>query len=336
LRGRDFGDHAQEYRILAIGGSTTECLFLDDLEAWPLLLERQLDRTADGRRTWSGGAGLAGATARDHAVQVKYLLRQHAVDAVVVLVGVNDMGMALAGLDAETRERPVADPEAERIQAGRAFAIPPGRLHEPGEFLARSDAPWYKRTASYQLLKRVRMRVSSFLGRRGFVQDESGTVFETLRSYRRMAPRILPELPDLAPSVAEYRRNLGLIVDRARAAQVRLILMTQPTLWRHDLTPAEHALLWWGGVGNFVEGPGKPYYSVAAMMKAMDMFNATLRDVCTTREVECIDLAARVPQDTSIFYDDDHFTERGSAIVADVIVEYLRARPPFATPTRRS
>jgi hypothetical protein len=72
------------------------------------------------------------------------------------------------------------------------------------------------------------------------------------------------------------------------------------------------------------------------MMKAMDMFNATLRDVCTTREVECIDLAARVPQDTSIFYDDDHFTERGSAIVADVIVQYLRARPPFATMTRRS
>ena len=333
LRGRDFGERAQEYRILAIGGSTTECLLLDDLEAWPHLLERQLARTADGRRIWSGGAGRAGMTARDHAVQIKYLLRQHVVDAVLLLVGINDMGIALAGLDGDMRGRPVADPEAERRQIPRAFAMAPGRLHEPSEFLAASDAPWYKRTASYQLLKRTRMRVSGLLGRRGFVQNESGTVFETLRSYRRMAPRILSdsELPDLAPSLAEYRRNLVLIVERARAAQVRVILMTQPTLWRHDATPAEHALLWWGGVGNFMGGPGQPYYSIPAMMKALDMFNATLRNVCTTSGVECIDLAARVPKDPSIFYDDDHFTERGAAVVADVIVEYLRARSPFAT-----
>jgi len=29
-----------EYRILAIGGSTTECLYLDDSKAWPFLLEK--------------------------------------------------------------------------------------------------------------------------------------------------------------------------------------------------------------------------------------------------------------------------------------------------------
>ena len=40
IRGDPLGNHA--LRILAVGGSTTECLYLDDQKAWPALLQRRL------------------------------------------------------------------------------------------------------------------------------------------------------------------------------------------------------------------------------------------------------------------------------------------------------
>jgi hypothetical protein len=38
VRGDEFSPD-DDYRILAIGGSTTECLYLDQTEAWPYLVQ---------------------------------------------------------------------------------------------------------------------------------------------------------------------------------------------------------------------------------------------------------------------------------------------------------
>src|SRR5688500_2898890 len=53
IRGRPFSN-SNEYRILAVGGSTTECAVLDDSEAWPRLLEDRLGTTTGGQSTWVG------------------------------------------------------------------------------------------------------------------------------------------------------------------------------------------------------------------------------------------------------------------------------------------
>lgn len=73
LRGDDFGPDA-EYRILAIGGSTTECLILDDEDAWPQVLQGLL--RASGRRAWVGNAGKAGLRTAHHELEVQHLLPQ--------------------------------------------------------------------------------------------------------------------------------------------------------------------------------------------------------------------------------------------------------------------
>src|SRR5581483_5305120 len=61
VRGREFGPvRSKEYRILCIGGSTTEGPVNDQSRTWTSLLERHLDRWADGRRVWVGNAGRSG------------------------------------------------------------------------------------------------------------------------------------------------------------------------------------------------------------------------------------------------------------------------------------
>src|SRR2546426_6636770 len=77
VRGRAFGDDRTEYRILAVGGSTTQCSVLDDTEVWTHLLEEGLGRTVDGRQVWVGNVGRDGASARDQVLHIKYLLRQY-------------------------------------------------------------------------------------------------------------------------------------------------------------------------------------------------------------------------------------------------------------------
>src|SRR5439155_10586195 len=132
LRGRDPGPMgARGLRLLAVGGSTTECLYLDDGATWPALVERNLTRRLGGEPVWVGNAGISGANARDHVVQVKYLLPQYRpVDVVLVLVGVNDLTVRLsAGIEYTPRPPPTSSAE-EPLQIRRAFARAPGRLNE--------------------------------------------------------------------------------------------------------------------------------------------------------------------------------------------------------------
>jgi lysophospholipase L1-like esterase len=305
LRARPFGQPDEEYRILAVGGSTTECPYLDDAETWPSLLETMLPRTGDGRLPWVGSVGRSGLNARDHVVEAKYLLPQYpSIDAVVVLVGINDLTVALAQGDDYARPPPIHQPEAEQRQIRRAFAITP---------VNTSD----------------------------LIQDDSGRSYEAWRERRRNAPQYRDNLPDLGAALAEYAATLNAMIDIAEARDVHMVLVTQPTLWHAGLSPTASNRLWLGGVGRFQQEQAETYFTVRALSEAMARFNATLLDVCESRELECLDLANRVPRDTSVFYDDAHFTELGARTVARELARFLARRPPFdgvvrATGGRRS
>jgi hypothetical protein len=119
------------------------------------------------------------------------------------------------------------------------------------------------------------------------------------------------------------------VVDIARGRDVRLLLVTQPTLWSKKLTADERKLLWAGGPPFWALKFGATYYSAEALERAMQSYNESLREVCRARDVECVDAAARIEPTTANFYDDAHFTEEGSANIARLIADYLLERPPL-------
>lgn len=316
IRGRLPGPDG-EYRVLAVGGSTTECLYLDDADAWPALVERGLGAASPARAPWVGNAGKSGMTSRDHVVTLDRLTADlPSVDVALVLVGVNDLTFALSRGPSAPPPLPITDPAAERAQLLNAFAVRPGRAQDA----AGEGDPWYKRTALYQLAKSARPRPRSSVA-----QDARGDVYARWRAHRRSASRVLDEPADLGPALVEYRRNLHVLADVAERRGVALVLMTQPVLWREGLSPEAESLLWLGGVGNFQERPNMPYYSARALAAMMDRFNRVMLDVCAERALDCLDLAAEVPRDLSAFYDDCHFTKRGSVLVAEAVTAHLRS-----------
>lgn len=58
-------------------------------------------------------------------------------------------------------------------------------------------------------------------------------------------------------------------------------------------------------------------------------------EVCADRRVECLDLAAMLPKDDTVFYDDVHFNEAGAERVAAAVAERLRRSSLFAAGERR-
>ena len=74
------------------------------------------------------------------------------------------------------------------------------------------------------------------------------------------------------------------------------------------------------------------YVTVSDLATAMDYFNRTLLTACREESLECYDLAAAMPKDLSVLYDDCHLNEAGARRVAELLTEYLAGRPPFGGP----
>jgi lysophospholipase L1-like esterase len=304
---------------LAVGGSTTECLYLDQAEAWPYLLQQKLNENTRTGRVWVGNAGKSGLTTRENILQFCYLFTKFSdLDAIIVLVGINDLSLRLKqdeDYDSHFLERPDFDEQL----IPRAFSVFP-----------IEDAPvFFKRTALWDSARRLKR---SMFRQAQNVQDDSGKIIIKWRELRRNAKAIRQKLPDLASALEEYARNINRMIDMGRNKSIRLIFLTQPVMWKPGLSKELSDLLCSGGVGNFKEEIESEFYSVEALATAMQIYNEKLQEVCRLREVECFDLASRLatPQDTTIFYDDCHFNENGAKEVADAVAHYMLERSPRA------
>lgn len=312
LRGPEFGAE-DDLRVLILGGSTAECLFLDDSEAWPHLFGEALQETHPQRTVWVGSAGRAGHTARHHVLQAERLPPQYPrIDAAVVLVGLNDLLARLRGHDGW---RPWTEESAdyERRLLANAFTRRPD---------ADADELFIKRTELWRTIRRVRQAMA--VRRTSALQADGGEFMVNLREDRAERTATLDSMPDLSRALADYRSTLERLVDTLRAQQIEPVLLSQPTIWG-DVTPYEESLLWFGRQGP-VQEEGNAYYSAQALDRGMTAYNQVLFEVCAEHDLACVDLASQLPRDTTVFYDDAHFNESGSRAVAEVLTaEFLEA-----------
>ena len=178
VRGREWSpDRSSEYRILCVGGSTTESPYTDNTRVWPHLLEERLGSLPDGRRVWVGNIGRSGLRSTHHVLQIERLLPVYDPDLVIVLVGINDLTRYLARgarIDSES----IAELEA------RAFAVYPGggafgAITWPGD-------PWFKKLRLWNLGRSL----GQLWRERGDGLTEEGNELVRWRDLRAAAPRL--------------------------------------------------------------------------------------------------------------------------------------------------
>ncbi len=72
-----------------------------------------------------------------------------------------------------------------------------------------------------------------------------------------------------------------------------------------------------------------PYMTPDELLEAFDDYNRAIREAATNQEVLLVEAAGRVPGDERHFKDSVHFSDEGSAIMADLVVDALEASEAF-------
>jgi hypothetical protein len=251
-----------------------------------------------------------------HVLDLELLLPQYPrIDAVVSIVGVNDFHTRLMyGTSPAYVPIDLRVPAEREALIGKSFFID----HAPG---------WTRAFVLGRLVWNALNRHSKPpLKETDVFQDSHANVFARLRQSRKNA-QTLVDLPDVKQALTYYRIYLNQMIDAAIQCKVRLVLATQPSMWRPDLPQAARDMLWMGGIGDVYAKQASTYHSVEALAQGMSLYNDVLREVTSQRRIEMIDLANLVSKDPDSFYDDVHFNEPGAKKVARIFADYFMSKP---------
>jgi lysophospholipase L1-like esterase len=307
---------ADRLRIVALGGSTTECFVLSLEESWPWRLENLLSRGLGGG-VWVGNAGRAGRNSRQHYFDAKYVVPALGrVDVALLMVGINDLFNRM-------------------IQGERFDRVDVVALDAGGDYIrtaleaSGSGGGWLGGLRLAARGRRALEALALLSPRERAIRralNHALPDFYVSARAMRAAGRPVDTPPPMDEALAEFERNLSLTIDRLQANGTVPILITQPALWRDDLSEEERDALWLGSADGWPpNAEGGPYYTVRVMAQLLDRYNGLLRDLARRRNLEVIDLATLMRPGLDTCYDDVHFNEAGSARVAEILAERLIA-----------
>jgi len=288
-------------KILAIGGSTTECLYLDQSETWPSLLQQRLNKS---NHFWVGNFSKPGLHSGHHVQQLKWMREQQELlntKTIICLVGVNDLLHFLGN------ESFYLDTTQEKL------------FKWVFDYYGDDKKPFYKRSGFWTAFSAIRKRMKY----KNYIQDQKGTIYAEWRKQRQQAKKLITSLPDMEAAAANYSYNITEMIKIARENNMRILFLTQPVLWNKQNNQPFNHLFWLGKKGNLDDACCGEYYATEILAQGMEYFNQILKTTCARNNAECFDLATQLPKDNSIFYDDCHFNENGAKRVADLVGNYL-------------
>ena len=275
-----------EFRVFLIGGSTTECLILDDDDSLDAVIQRAVqERTPGATQVRVYNAGVSGDRSDDHVAILTQRIVHLEPDVIVVFAGINDLLAAIRGHD---------------------------YLHLP----IPARPPWMLLAAQSQL---GRLGYYSVRLSRPLLETPQGSPLMT--GYAVGVARQKAALAAEGPPVFDtrpYANNLRTLAGVADGQGVALIFITQQTTWASKVDPTAREWHWLLRVDDV-------RYSEDAMHAALERMNAVMREVADAMDVPLYDLARRMPKSTDFFYDDVHFNTSGARVagteVATLILE---------------
>jgi hypothetical protein len=120
-------------------------------------------------------------------------------------------------------------------------------------------------------------------------------------------------------SLQSFERNLRDFVNIVRSKEMHVLLATQPSLYREDLTEAEQQLLAFPLSHHF--GGKRP--SLHSMIDGMQRFNDATRRLAVENGVDLVDLEQLMPKSTEYLFDDVHYTKAGNELIGNAFADHL-------------
>lgn len=281
-----------EFRIFIVGGSTTECFYVDDANDMSRVVQNDLAAQApDSTTVKVYNVGMSGAASDDHVAMISQRLVLLQPDMIVVFCGINDLTRSIYDYD---------------------------YLH----YVDIRPEPW-QRCLKHVIMESQLVRRAYYLRQR-IHKDPRRMLEERLleTNYAGLVglQRTLP-VTDKRPRTDEtsYRDNLVSMVGLARAHGVRLVFMTQQSTWNSHVDP--HARDW-----SWMRNRTGVTYREDYMDAALESLNDVMRGVAAGNDVPVFDLARTMPKSLKYFYDDCHFNTEGSITAGHELAKMLVSR----------
>jgi lysophospholipase L1-like esterase len=294
IRGLEFPARKEAYRILCIGGSTTECIYLDDEETWTARLPEEINGALDLPQVWSGGVGMSGNATYHHLKFLRESPIIDKVDHVVMFIGMNDLVWAIDGS------------EGMRVEESRSYHV----------------RPWWTRSnvlrlmESYEAIRQrnLQKEANAFMARI-MTEDFLGKYYVARRRFRQSST-IVDTAPDLTSALEDYAARIAEVVEACDDHGMGVLFVTQPVLWRADLPEELRDLLWLGRVAK-----GR-FLNAAELRRGIDACNRVLLETCERLGVPCVDLS-HMNGNSTYFYDDCHLNEAGAEEVGHKVADWF-------------
>jgi len=311
-------DEAGLCRILAVGGSAVECYALDQPTSWPGALERLLNepaglRALGAQRVHVGNIGHSGIGSADlDLILERVLPRYRHLDAILIMVGASDVYHWLE--DGATPSRPPSPVPEELLFAcypGQRFGWKPSALGL-AEIARRLRRSWFHSLE---------------------VKERAGAWFAAARRMRAEATDVRTTMPDPTVVLSHFEHHFDRIVRRAKAHADRVLVVRQPWFDK-DYTAEEAARFWHGGMGRPWKEKVSVYFGLALVNRLLGLVDARVVAVADALGVPHLDVRVLLNQGLLHFYDHDHYTPDGAAVIASAVAaELTRTSASQATRT---
>lgn len=273
--------------IIAIGGSTTECILISDGKIWCDILTEELKKQF--KPFWLNNAGLDGNTTFGHIILMEDYIVKIRPKVVLFLVGANEIGLRTPGYyDAKQLKNPISGLVASFWEA----------LINNSEVLAYG-INFYR----YSKANRAGLLAHPIFKFPEMAQIDISP--QTMQAARREHQE---------KYLKPYAQRLKRLIQLCRENSIEPVFITQPAVvgdLRDPLTGTNLARITaWGWNGK-------------VLWEIMGLYNEVLRNTAREYQVYLIDLAQEMPKSTAYYYDIYHFTNAGCQKVAEVIAKHL-------------
>jgi len=273
--------------IICVGGSTTECYYLNDGQDWPAQVLLQLKDSIPN--LWINNAGLDGHSTWGHRI----LLNQHIYKLkpkfVIMLSGINDLGR-------------------EDISAYDTKQFKKEEIDSPG------IREWFIRHS--QILTTIRtIRMGLKAQKQGVNHQDIDLKKQETLVVSDLQSELL--LKDQSKMIESYGKRLETIIQECKAHEVQLILMTQPMLWGLGKDPITGVDLSTIKINDSINGELR--------WKILEAYNQKAKETALKYGIPVIDLANKLEKSSEYFYDEIHYTPAGSQQIAKVISPELKS-----------
>lgn len=290
-------EHADR-QIFFLGGSSTECMYVQENKRFPYLVGRAIEESSSLRvNSFNGG------NSGNHSMHCNMILLGKIVprkpDVVVLMECINDLvTLSYTGTYWNRSEQRSIIVEASPLEVAAS-----------GKSSPVSGAKAFLRLTLPEIYSRCRNARDRF---RSTEQNGPSDEWASLRNRNLKY--------DLAHILGEFRFSLETFCGLCRTYDLEPVLMTQPNRCVAEPTPVLRRAF-----EKSVAGMGYPY---DRFRSDLEQFNEAIRSVAAEQGVFLIDLERAVPKDAAHMYDVVHYSAAGSEFVAKFVAERLQEHFP--------